>query len=156
MVETEPMMETGIALTGALGLCLVGGFLPWVNAEAAVVGAVLVLPPRLVPLLVVGAALAQVTAKGTLYGLARWAPQGMPQRAQAQLARLSGHARRRRYPTLTILVSSTLGVPPFYLVTLASGTVAVPFGAFLAAALGGSVIRYAVISLVTLVVRGPA
>lgn len=147
-------METGIALAGALGLCLVGGFLPWVNAEAAVVGAALVLPPPLVPLLVVGAALAQVTAKGTLYGLARWAPQGLPQKARAQLERLSGLARRRRYPTL--FASSTLGVPPFYLVTLASGTVAVPFGAFLAAGFGGSVIRYAVVAITTLLVRGAA
>lgn len=149
-------MEAGIALAGALGLCLVGGFLPWVNAEAAVVGAALVLPPPLVPLLVFGAALAQVTAKGTLYGLARWAPQGVPQKARTQLDRLSGLARRSRYPTLTILASSTLGVPPFYLVTLASGTVAVPFGAFLAAGFGGSVIRYAVVALATLLVRGAA
>jgi membrane protein YqaA with SNARE-associated domain len=154
LVEAEPVMGTGIALAGALGLCLVGGFLPWVNTEAAVVGAALVLPAPFVPLLVVGAALAQVLTKGTLYGLARWAPQGMPQRARAQIGRLSGLARRNRYPALTILASSTVGVPPFYLVTLASGTVAVPFGAFLAAAFVGSFIRYAVLSLATVLMRG--
>ena len=149
-------MDTGIALAGALGLCLVGGFLPWMNTEAAVVGAALVLPPPLVPLLVVGAALAQVLAKGTVYGLARWAPQGMPRKARARLERVSGLARLRRAPTLTVLASSTVGVPPFYLVTLACGTVAVPFGAFLAAAFVGSVIRYAVLSLATVLVWGAA
>jgi membrane protein YqaA with SNARE-associated domain len=149
-------MDTGTALAGALGLCLVGAFLPWANIEAAVVGAALVLPPPLVPLLVVGAALAQVLAKGTVYGLARWAPQGLPQKARARLERLSELARRRRSPTLTVLASSTVGVPPFYLVTVACGTVAVPFGAFLAAAFVGSVIRYAVLSLATVLVRGAA
>lgn len=149
-------MDTGIALAAALGLCVVGGFLPWVNTEAAVVGAALLLPPPLVPLLVVGAALAQVLAKGTLYGLARWAPQGMPRKARAQLERVSQLARRRRSLTLTVLASSTLGVPPFYLVTLACGTLAVPFGAFLAAAFVGSVIRYAVLSLATVLVWGAA
>lgn len=149
-------MDTGIALSAALGLCLLGGFLPWVNTEAAVVGAALVLPPAFVPLLVVGAATAQALAKGTLYGLARWAPQGMPRKARAQLGRLSGLVRRNRYPRLTILASSTVGVPPFYLVTLASGTMAVPFGAFLAAAFVGSMIRYAVLSLATVLMRGAA
>lgn len=149
-------MDTGIVLAGALGLCVVGGFLPWANTEAAVVGAALVLPPPLVPLLVVGAALAQVFAKGTIYGLARWAPQGMPQKARAQIERISRLARRRRSQTLTVLASSTLGVPPFYLVTLACGTVAVPFGAFLAAAFVGSVIRYAVLSLATVLMWGAA
>jgi membrane protein YqaA with SNARE-associated domain len=149
-------MDAGVALAGALGLCVVGGFLPWVNTEAAVVGAALLLPPPLVPLLVVGAALAQVLAKGTLYGLARWVPRGMPRRARAQLERVSALARRRRSLTLTVLASSTLGVPPFYLVTLACGTVAVPFGAFLATAFVGSVVRYAVLSLATVLVRGAA
>jgi membrane protein YqaA with SNARE-associated domain len=149
-------MDAGVALAGALGLCVLGGFLPWVNTEAAVVGAALLLPPPLVPVLVLGAALAQVAAKSTLYGLARWAPRGMPRRARGQLERVSGLARRRRSLPLTVLASSTLGIPPFYLVTLACGTVSVPFGAFLAAAFLGSVVRYAVLSLATLLVRGAA
>jgi membrane protein YqaA with SNARE-associated domain len=149
-------MDAGVALAGAIGVCVVGGFLPWVNAEAAVVGAALLLPRQAVPLLVMGAALAQVAAKGTLYGLARWAPRGMPRRARAQLERISGLARRRRSLTLTVLASSTVGVPPLYLVTLACGTAAVPFGAFLSAAFVGTVVRYAVLSLAMVLVRGAA
>jgi membrane protein YqaA with SNARE-associated domain len=49
-----------------------------------------------------------------------------------------------------------VGVPPFYLVTLACGTVAVPFGPFLTAALVGTAVRYAVLSLATVLVRGAA
>jgi len=149
-------MDPGLALAGALGICVLGGFLPWVNTEAAVVAAAMLLPPRLVPLLVLGAALAQVLAKGTLYGLARWAPRGMPQRARAQLARISPLAARRRSLTLTVLASSTVGVPPFYLVSLACGTLSAPFGAFLSAAFIGAVLRYAVVSLATVLVRGSA
>jgi membrane protein YqaA with SNARE-associated domain len=80
----------------------------------------------------------------------------MPQKALAQLDRLSELARRRRYPTLTILASSTLGVPPLYLATLASGAMRLPFGTFLAATFVGSVLRYAVLSVATVLARGPA
>ena len=149
-------MDAVIALAGALGICLVGGFVPWVNTEAAVVGAALLLPPGFLPVLVLGAALAQVFAKGTLYGLARWAPHRMPHKARAQLERVSELALRRRSLGLTVLASSAFGFPPFYLVTLACGTVALPFRAFLAPALAGSVVRYAVLSLATVLVRGAA
>jgi len=149
-------MDAGAALVGALGICLLGGFLPWVNTEAAVVGAAWLLPPAFVPLLVLGAALAQVLAKGTLYSLARWAPNRMPQRARAQLERVSELAWRRRSLALTVLVSSTLGVPPFYLVSLGCGAVALSFRVFLAAALTGALARYAVLSLATVLVRGGA
>lgn len=149
-------MDTGIALAGAVAFCLLGGFVPWLNTEAAVVGAALVLPAPFVPLLVVGAAVAQVLAKGTVYGLARWAPGGMPAKLRARVERASALARLRRSPTLTVIASSALGVPPFYLVTLACGTVAVPLGGFLAAAFVGSIARYALLSLVTLLVWGAA
>jgi len=106
------------------------------------------------PFLVLGAATAQVLAKGALYGLARWAPRGLPRRAQAGIQRVSALAARRRSPTLTVLASSTLGVPPFYLVALACGTLAVPFGAFLSAAFVGAAVRHAVVSLAAILVRG--
>lgn len=149
-------MDAGLALAGALGICMLGGFLPWVNTEAAVVAAALLLPPQLLPLLVLGAAVAQVLAKGTLYGLARWAPRGMPRRAQAQLHRIAPLAARRRSLTLTVLASSTAGVPPLYVVSLACGTLAAPFGPFLTAAFVGALVRYAVVSLATVLVRGGA
>jgi membrane protein YqaA with SNARE-associated domain len=149
-------MESGMALAGALALCLLGGFLPWMNTEAVVVAAALVLPGPLVPVLVLGAALAQVAAKGTVYGLARWAPRGLPETVRARLARAAALARLRRSPTLTVMASSAVGVPPLFLVTLACGTAAVPFGAFLAAAFLGSVTRYAVLTLLTVLVWGAA
>jgi membrane protein YqaA with SNARE-associated domain len=147
-------MDQALALAAALGVCIVGGFLPWVNTEAAVVAAALWLPPGALPFLVLGAATAQVVAKGVLYGLARWAPRGLPRRAQAGLQKVSALAAGRRSPTLTVLASSTLGVPPFYLVALACGTLAVPFGAFLSAAFVGAAVRYAVVSLAAVLVRG--
>ncbi len=147
-------MDQALALAAALGICIVGGFLPWVNTEAAVVAAALWLPPGALPFLVLGAATAQVVAKSVLYGLARWAPRGLPRRAQAGIQKVSALAAGRRSPTFTVLASSTLGVPPFYLVALACGTLAVPFGAFLSAAFVGAAVRYAVVSLAAVLVRG--
>jgi membrane protein YqaA with SNARE-associated domain len=149
-------MDPGTILAGALAVCVVGAFLPWVNTEAAVVGAALLLPRGALPLLVLGAAGIQVLAKGSLYGLARWAPRGLPRRARVQLERFSGLVTRRRSLALTVLFSSTVGVPPLYLVTLACGAVAVPPSTFLAAAFLGTVVRYTVISGATVLLRAGA
>jgi membrane protein YqaA with SNARE-associated domain len=149
-------MEPVMVLVGALTACVVGGFLPWVNTEAVVVGAALLLPPGVLPLLVLGAAFTQVLSKGALYGLARWVPRAMPRRARARLEEISGLAARRRSLTLTVLASSTVGVPPFYLVTLACGTVAAPPGAFLGAAFVGTAVRYGVLSAATVLLRAGA
>jgi membrane protein YqaA with SNARE-associated domain len=146
-------MNAAITIAGAVGLCALGSVAPWVCSEAAVVSAVVLLPPRLVPLLVLCAAVGQVAGKGALYGVARWAPRAVPQGARARLERVSARCRGRR-PSGLVLASSTLGVPPFYVVTLACGTLAVPFDRFLAAALAGSLIRYAAFALATELARG--
>ncbi len=149
-------MDPATVLVGALAACAVGGFLPWVNTEAVVVGAALLLPLGALPLLVLGAAAVQVLCKGTLYALARWAPQTLPRRVRAQLGRISPLAARRRSLTLTVIASSAVGVPPLYLVTLACGMVAVPPRAFLGAALLGATVRYAVLSVATVLLRASA
>jgi membrane protein YqaA with SNARE-associated domain len=149
-------MEPVTVIGGALVVCAIGGFLPWVNTEAVVVGAALLLPRGALPLLVLGAAGTQVLCKGTLYGLARWVPRAMPQRARARLEGISAVAARRGSLTLTVLASSTVGVPPLYLVTLACGTVAAPAGAFLGAAFLGTAVRYAVLSVATVLLRAGA
>jgi membrane protein YqaA with SNARE-associated domain len=149
-------MEPATILASALAVCAVGGFLPWVNTEAVVVGSALLLPRGALPLLVLGAAAVQVLCKGALYGVARWAPRAMPRRAHARLERISALAAGRRSLTLTVLASSTVGVPPLYLVSLACGTVAVPPGAFLGAAFFGTVVRYAVLSVATVLLRANA
>jgi membrane protein YqaA with SNARE-associated domain len=147
-------MGSALALAGAIGVCLVGGLLPWASTEAAVAAAALVVPRGALPLLVVGAALGHVLAKGALYGLARWAPGVLPARVKAGLERMGGAVPRGRSFTLTVLASSTTGVPPLYLATLAWGAMAAPLGRFLVAAFAGTVVRYALLSLVAVLARG--
>jgi membrane protein YqaA with SNARE-associated domain len=147
-------MENVFALLGALAFCLFGGLLPWFNTEAAVGGAALLLPPSALPALVVGAAGAQVIAKGALYGLARWAPRSLPRRARGVIESLSVRMARRRLLGLTVLASSSVGVPPFYVTALACGTLAAPAGPFLSAAFAGALLRYAFVCLAALLVKG--
>ena len=135
-------MQPAWILAGALAACVLGGFLPWANAEAAIAGAALLLPRAALPLLVLGAASAQLIAKGVVYAAVRRAPERLPERARPALARLHGLARRPHALLLTVLASSALGVPPFYLVTLACGAAAAPRGAFLATAFVGLLLRY--------------
>lgn len=133
------------ALVTAIGTCLLGSFLPWINVEVVVVGSALVLPHASLPLLVLGGAAAQMVAKGSLYLLARRAPQHLPARLRGQVKRLPSLAGRRRTALATVLASSSLSIPPFYLVALACGTLAIPFESFLAAGFAGMLARYAVL-----------
>jgi membrane protein YqaA with SNARE-associated domain len=146
-------MDPHVALVAALAFCLLGGFVPWLNTEAAVAAAALVLPRGALPLLVVGAAAAQVLAKGAVYGLARWAPRGLPPRVQERLRRASDVVAQRRSPLLTVLASASVGVPPFYLTALACGAVAVPMRSFLSAAFAGALVRCALVSGAALLAR---
>lgn len=147
-------MEPVFILAGALALCMVAAFLPWANAEAAIVGAVLLLPRWALPLLVLGAAAAQVIAKSAVYAAARRAPERMPTRARAVLARMRTLALRRRALVLTVLGSSTLGVPPFYLVALACGAAAAPLAVFVLAGFTGMLLRYAALAGAVLLAGG--
>src|SRR5262245_38771239 len=57
-------------------------------------------------------------------------------------------ARANRWPntnTLFLLCSAATGVPPFYVITIAAGTLRVPFARFFAVGLAGRIIRFAVL-----------
>ena len=52
-----------------------------------------------------------------------------------------------------VLVSSIVGIPPFYLVTMAAGTLRVDFGRFFAAGTVGRLVRFGALALVPHLVR---
>lgn len=139
-------MSAGVLGSAAVA-CFAGGILPWISGEAVVAGATVLLPPPVLPLLVVACALGQLAAKASIYGLARWAPTRLPRRARSALDRarrlLEGSAAR---VAVVLFLSGATGMPPFYLVTLAAGTVAVPPALFLGASGAGVLARYAVIA----------
>ena len=129
-------------LLGAVGTCALGGFLPWISAEVVVVGAAFALPPGQLPALVLLCATAQVSAKLVVYELARWAPQRLPKRGQALLAKTERFGERRVLLGVMSFTGALVSLPPFYLITLAAGTLKSPMAVFGIAAFLGTVGRY--------------
>ena len=129
-------------------VCLVGGFVPIVNAEMyfATMGAI---SERavIVPLVVVGT-LGQMTAKTAIFlagrGLLRLPVARDSERMRVVLAR----ARSWRGPIeLFVFVSAVAGIPPFYIVSLLGGTLDLSVPRFIAVGFTGRLIRFLVIAL---------
>lgn len=137
-------MDTGLVLAAAL-TCALGGILPWINSEIVVLGTAALLPPASLPLLVISCAVGQMTSKAGVYSVTRWAPHVMPLRARELLVRAERYRERRRLLVGAVLLGSAVSVPPFYLVTLASGLVRVPFAVFWIAGFVGTGARYSVL-----------
>jgi len=126
--------------------CVVGGVFPWVNTELIVTGAALLAAPNDIAGLVALAAAGQALAKSTVYALARWAPHLLPRKLRNLLTRGRGLGRGRWSVPLTLLASSSVGLPPFFLTTVAAGALRVPFAVFAATGLVGTVLRYSVLA----------
>jgi len=137
-------MDTGLVIAAAL-TCALGGVLPWINSEIVVLGSAALLPPASLPVLVVACAGGQMASKAGLYSLTRWAPHVMPARARALLARAERYRDRRGLLVGAVFFGSAVSVPPFYLVTLASGLLRVPFVVFWTAGFAGTGARYSVL-----------
>lgn len=129
-------------LLGVFLSCLLGGVVPLVNVEAVVLGAAILLEPSELPLLVGTVTAGQMTAKTALYGVARWAPSRLPERARKALTRTRALSGTLPAGMGALLVSSAFGVPPFYVATLAAGALRFPVGAYLVSGVVGNVIRY--------------
>ena len=138
-------MELSLVL-GAAAACLAGGILPWINSEIAVVSASLLLPEAVVPALVLACAGGQMAAKCGLYGITRWAPHRLPERARSMLDRVQKYRDRRAILAAAAFSGALVAVPPFYLVTLACGVLRVPFPVFAAAGLAGTTLRYGLLA----------
>jgi membrane protein YqaA with SNARE-associated domain len=134
-------MELGIVIGAAL-TCALGGVFPWISSEVVLVGAALIVPPSSLPLLVGGCAVGQMSTKLAVYGASRWAPHVLPARARALLERAERFRDRRRTLVGAVFLGAAVSVPPFYLVTLASGLVRLPVVAFSLAGLVGTTARY--------------
>jgi membrane protein YqaA with SNARE-associated domain len=137
-----------VALSGAL----VSSLVPLVNAELLLIGMTLVTPAA-APLLVVVMAAGQMIGKSVLFfsggrvarsamegGLARW--------------RLGGRTRHAGAPLIGM--SASLGLPPFYLVSIAAPALGIRFPTFLVMGLAGRLLRFGLlVSLPELVARIP-
>lgn len=132
---------------GVFAASLVGGIVPAVCTEVIVAASLVAAPGHAAA--IVGAATAgQMIAKIGLYALARWAPERLPARARGALGRARGMVASRDGATGSlVLASAGLGVPPFFLVSLASGALHVRLSTFVFSGTAGRAGRFVAIAL---------
>jgi membrane protein YqaA with SNARE-associated domain len=141
------MNGVGAALGTYLGtfvLCFVSGLVPFVNAEIWLVAVTLaVATPVKLPVIVLLAAAGQVTAKVLLYHAAMGALK-MPTGRFKEKVEKARHkvASWKKRPHLVLWTSATVGLPPFYVVSLLAGALEYRLRALLAIGMTGRTLRF--------------
>lgn len=157
MGASEPMTVLSLCLF-YYGLFVVSSVVPWVNAEVILLSLVpLARSQADLVILAVLATVGQMTGKGVLYWTAWRTVRRGTSHAHEKLARwqawIDGRYSRR---APLVFLSAAVGVPPFYIVTLAAGALRIRFVEFLAVGCSGRLVRFGCIALFPRLVFGPA
>jgi membrane protein YqaA with SNARE-associated domain len=142
------MSAAAICFSAFVG-CLIGSFVPFVNTELVILSAAAIAPPGLTIPLILIAALTQMLAKSVLYMAGTGVlhlPEGRATRRLHEALALA-----RRWPntgTLFLFSSASVGLPPFYLVSVAAGALRLPFARFFLLGLVGRLLRFSAVVIV--------
>ena len=139
-------MEYFLLCLSSFAICGLGALLPFVNTEVYLIGAAALMPRPLWTPLVVAGSVGAMAGKVLLYYAARGVVKLPWQRAQKGLAKMQ--ARMEAKPTagkVLYSVSAVVGLPPFYVTTLAAGAVGMNFTFFLVVGFIGRLIRFAAV-----------
>lgn len=149
-------MGTGVLLNGAslylacFGLSIVSALVPWVNGEALLLSFAVWAPtPFALGGMVALASLGQMVGKCVLY----WGGRGSLRVQKGRVAQLiiSWNERLTSSPgrtSLVIFISSAVGIPPFYVITILAGGLHLSFGRFVSIGLCGRVVRFSLLVLI--------
>jgi membrane protein YqaA with SNARE-associated domain len=131
------------------GYCIVSAIVPVANAELYLIGVSALSPPHAAPFIIVGAALGQMVGKSLLY----YGGRGALHLPSARLRRMVESVQQRyaaggSAPALgatVVLASAGVGIPPFYVISVACGIFRVPYAQFFVLGLLGMLARFSVI-----------
>lgn len=140
------------------GVCFFSAIVPIVNAELYLLAASALVGPAVAPFMIVGAALGQMTGKSLLY----WAGSGALHLPSERLRRMvegvqkkyQGGAAAPALGGTVLFASASVGLPPFYVVTIASGIFRIPFLHFFVIGLLGMLVRCSAVVLAPQLVKG--
>ena len=136
-------MEYFLLCLTSFGVCAAGALLPFVNTEIYLVGASALMPRAMWVPLVVAGSVGAMAAKVLLYFGGRGLVKLPSGRMQKGLAAMQARMEARPHVgKLIYLVSAVVGLPPFYVTTIAAGAVEMNFAFFLFAGLAGRLIRF--------------
>lgn len=132
---------------GLLLATAISGVIPIVNAELVVVAAAAALPAVGIPLVAAVSTAGQMSAKTSLFALARWAPARLPRKAQQALDKGAQRIERRSGTASSLVfASAATGLPPFYGVSLATGALGMRLSSFVLAGSLGRFVRFGVLA----------
>ena len=157
----DPAAALPWLFASCFGMSVVSALVPWFNGEAIALSfAVLMRSPLDLALLALAASAGQMLGKGVLYYLgsgARRLHKGPSLAGQAFTPAPSGTVvgRAARWSQsleqgslramALVFLSSTVGIPPLYLTTLAAGAVGMRFSSFAGAAALGRIVRFSAV-----------
>ena len=146
---TSQILEAVGLYFGTFLVCLLGGLIPLINTEVFLVGLITlgaVHSPSSLPAIVLLASLGQLVAKIILYyaGLGMFElPRG---RFKAKIEAAREKVERwRDKPKWVLAVSSTVGLPPLYLVSLSAGALKMRMRTFLPICMAGRIVHFAAV-----------
>ncbi len=146
---TAQILEAVGLYFGTFLVCLLGGLVPLINTEVFLVGLITlgaVRSPSSLPAIVLLASLGQLVAKIILYyaGLGMFElPRG---RYKAKIEAARARVERwRDKPKWVLAVSSTVGLPPLYLVSLSAGALKMRLRTFLPICMAGRIVHFAAV-----------
>lgn len=146
---TEQILASVGLYGGTFVVCLLGGLIPVINTEVFLVGLITlgaVHSSASLPALVVLASLGQMIAKLILYYTGKGMVELPRGRFQDKIAAARARVEKwRNKPKLVLAVSSTVGLPPLYLVSLAAGAARMRLRTFLTIGMIGRVVHFAVV-----------
>ena len=148
------MLEHALTILGTLAVCALSAVIPVLNAELYLLGASALLPRSLAIPLVVAGSVGQMAGKVVMYYAGRGAlhlPNARLQRAVATVH--ARYANRAALDGPVLFSSASLGIPPFYIVSVAAGVLRIPVWRFLVVGLCGRLLRFGVIVLAPQLVR---
>jgi membrane protein YqaA with SNARE-associated domain len=141
--DTSPAALAMVVLTG-----IASGIVPFVNAEVYVVALGSMAPRPLLPLLLVIATLSHMLGKALLY----WAGHAAERLPEGRFTRRLAAARAKFDERTTlggalVFVSAAVGLPPFYVLTVACGVLGYSFRWFFVLGFAGRLLRFGALIL---------
>lgn len=147
-------MTLALLLASTFGYCVVSGLVPFVNAEAYLLGAAALAPTRYALPIVIAGTLGQMVAKVAMYGAGRGTVMlpGRRIRAWVEQARVRYGSYQRLGPGV-IFLSAASGFPPFYIVSIGCGVLRTPLARFIVLGTIGRFLRFGTVVLVPYLIR---
>jgi membrane protein YqaA with SNARE-associated domain len=133
--------------------CVASGLVPILNAEIFLVGVAAISPDKSVAAVAILGALGQMIAKSGMYLGGRGMLKLPLGKRRADLDAVQARIERWRSKDLLVFVSASVGLPPFFAVSIFAGTLRFPFVRFMLAGFLGRLLRFGLVVAVPAIGR---